>query len=86
MVLADTSYTSQPDRSSFTYTFNLPQLKGGIGQITVDAQCNKFGSRSGTLMLTRMQVPPGTVVSSSPNSRHFNPQKQGHFRLLLSLR
>ncbi len=42
-VLADTYYTSQPDRSSFTYTFSLPQLKGGIGEIIVELQhlCQK---------------------------------------------
>lgn len=63
-VHTSTSYTSQPDRSSFTYNFNLPKLKEAIGEITVDTQCNQFGSRSGTLMLTRTQGPPDALVSS----------------------
>ena len=63
-VLSDSSYTSQPDRSSFTYSFSLPQLKGSIGEITVDVKCNQFGSRSGILMLTRTQAPTVALVSS----------------------
>ncbi len=49
-VLIDKTYTSQPDRSSFTYRYNLPQLKGSSGEIRADAQCSQFGSRSGILM------------------------------------
>jgi hypothetical protein len=56
-ILADTSYISQPDGSSFTYNFSLPQLKGSVGEISVEAKCNQFGSRSGILMLTRTQAP-----------------------------
>jgi hypothetical protein len=60
MVLADSSYTSQPDSSSFTYNFSLPQLKGSVGEISVEVKCNQFGSRSGILMLTRTQAPNET--------------------------
>jgi len=56
----NTSYTSQPDKSSFTYRYNLPQLKGSSGEITVDAQCCLFGSRSGTLVMS------GTPASLTP--------------------
>ena len=63
-ILADSSYTSQPAGSPFTYYFSLPQLKGTAGEITVDVTCNQFGSRSGTLMLTRTQVPNATQESS----------------------
>ena len=61
-VLVDTSYTSQPDRSSVTYRYNLPQLKGTGGVINVDAQCSLFGSRSGTLTLS------GAPASGTPDS------------------
>jgi len=84
-VLTDTSYTSQPDRSSFTYNFNLPQLKGGIGEITVDAQCNQFGSRSGTLMLTRTQVPHDTLVASDAQQPTSLPTKAGALPLVAVL-
>jgi hypothetical protein len=60
MVLADSSYTSQPDGSSFTYNFSLPQLKGSVGEISVEVKCNQFGSRSGVLMLTRTLAPTET--------------------------
>jgi hypothetical protein len=60
MVLADSSYTSQPDGSSFTYNFSLPQLKGSVGEISVEVKCNQYGSRSGILMLTRTQAPTET--------------------------
>jgi len=59
-ILADSSYTSQPDGSSFTYNFSLPQLKGSVGEISVEVKCNQFGSRSGILMLTRTQAPTET--------------------------
>jgi hypothetical protein len=63
--LIDKSYTSQPDRSSFTYRYNLPQLKGSIGEVRADVQCNWFGSRSGTLMVTQ-NLTLGTPGSSYP--------------------
>jgi len=68
-VLVDKSYTSQPNRSSFTNRYNLPQLKGSIGEIRVDVQCSQFGSRSGTLMLTRTLTPrtPGSATTSAPS-------------------
>jgi hypothetical protein len=59
-VLIDKSYTSQPNKSAFTYHYNLPQLKGSSGEIKVDVECNIFGSRSGTLTLG------GTPVSGAP--------------------
>ena len=64
-VLIDKSYTSQPDRSSFTYRYNLPQLKGSIGEIRMDAQCSQFGSRSGTLTMSANPA-PGTTTSALP--------------------
>jgi hypothetical protein len=63
-VLIDKSYTSQPDRSSFTYRYNLPQLKASTGEIRVDAQCNLFGSRSGTLTLSANPAPVNTASAS----------------------
>jgi hypothetical protein len=64
-VLIDKSYTSQPDRSSFDYLYNLTQLNESIGEIRVDVQCNHFGSRSGTLTVTRTPT-PGTPGSAYP--------------------
>lgn len=64
-VLIDKSYTSQPDRSSFTYRYNLPQLKGSSGEIWVNAQCSQSGSRSGTLSMSENPA-PGTTASASP--------------------
>ena len=64
-VLIDKSYTSQPDRSSFSYRYNLPQLKASSGEIRVDAQCVQFGSRSGTLTLSANPAPV-TTASASP--------------------
>jgi hypothetical protein len=61
-VLADNSYTSQPDPSTFIYRYNLPQLKGGSGEIQVTATCNMFGSRSTTLMLPSASVPGNTGI------------------------
>jgi hypothetical protein len=60
MVIADSSYTSQPDGSSFTYNFSLPDLKESVGETLVEVKCNQFGSRSGILMLTRTQAPTET--------------------------
>jgi hypothetical protein len=67
-VLIDQSYTSQPDPSSFTYRYNLPQLKGSSGEIRVDAQCSLFGSRSGTLTLTASSAAaaPGAAIPAIP--------------------
>ncbi len=84
-VLADTSYTSQPDRSSFTYNFNLPQLNGSTGEITVDVQCNQFGSRSGTLMLESTQPPSGTPGSSDTQTPVPFPTKAGALPLVAIL-
>jgi hypothetical protein len=63
-VLIDKSYTSQPDRSSFSYRYNLPQLKGSSSEIRVDVQCSQFGSRSGTLTPSANPA-PGTAASAS---------------------
>ncbi len=63
-VLIDKSYTSQPDTSSFTYRYNLPQLKGSSGEVTVDVQCSLFGSRSGSLIMSgtpALVAPAGAV-------------------------
>jgi len=73
-VLIDKSYTGQPDRSSFTYRYNLPQLKGSSGDIRVDTQCSQSGSRSGTLTLRAAPaaaapgsaVPAATAAAKSP--------------------
>lgn len=51
IVLVDQTYTSQPDKSAFTYHYNLPQLTEKTGEITVDVECNVFGTRSGTIIL-----------------------------------
>ena len=50
-VLVSQSYTSQPGKSVFTYRYNLPHLKEKSGEITVDVECNVFGTRSGTIIL-----------------------------------
>jgi hypothetical protein len=63
-VLVDQSYTSQPDKSTFTYRYNLPQLNGSSGEIRVDAQCNTIGSRTGTLSLAAPT--PGVPASATP--------------------
>ena len=65
-VLIDQSYASQPDASTFTYRYNLPQLKGSSGEIRVDTECNIGGSRSGTLTLgaTPVAGTPGGASSS----------------------
>jgi hypothetical protein len=67
-VLADTSYTSQPDKSSFKYRYNLPQLKESSGEIRVNAQCSQFGSRSGTLIPGAVSSPvtPGSEIPAAP--------------------
>jgi len=64
-VLIDKSYTSQPDKSAFTYRYNLPQLKGSTGEIKVDVECNIIGSRSGTLTLGGTPA-LGAPVSADP--------------------
>jgi hypothetical protein len=63
-VLVSQSYTSQPGKSAFTYRYNLPQLKEKSGEITVDVECNVFGTRTGTIILgapTVTKVPAGTT-------------------------
>jgi hypothetical protein len=63
-VLVSQSYTSQPGKSAFTYRYNLPQLKEKSGEITVDVECNVFGTRTGTIILgapTVAGVPAGTT-------------------------
>ena len=66
-VLINKSYTSQPDASSFTYRYNLPQLKGSSGELTVDVQCSLSGSRSGTLIMGGLRHPyPRQVLPLLP--------------------
>ena len=65
-VLTAQSYTSQPDKSAFTYRYNLPQLKGSSGEIRVDTECNIGGSRSGTLTLGATPV-AGTPGGAPPS-------------------
>jgi hypothetical protein len=76
-VLIDTSYTSQPDKSSFTNRYNLPQLKGSTGVVRVDVGCNIIGSRSGTLVLTRTQVPDGNQSTPGAQQPAASPTKAG---------
>jgi hypothetical protein len=64
-VLADQSYTSQPDQSVFTYHYNLPQLTEKRGEITADVECNVFGARSGSLMLVGPTV-TGVAAVTTP--------------------
>jgi hypothetical protein len=64
-ILVNKSYTSQPDRSSFTYRYNLPQLKGSSAEIRVDVLCILFGSRTGTLIF-RPTPPAATAPAKSP--------------------
>ena len=64
-VIADKFYTNQPDRTSFTYRYNLPQLRGSRGEIQATAQCSLFGSRSGTIVLGA-NPDAGTASSASP--------------------
>ena len=84
-VLSDTSYTTQPDISDFNYSYFLPGLKGSDGQITVDAECNIFGSRSGTLMLTGTQVPVDARLPSDPQQPTPLPTKSGTLPFLAIL-
>jgi len=60
-VLVNQTYTSQPDKSAFTYVYHLPQLEGSAGEVTADAECSLVGSRSGTLYLV------GTTVAGTPD-------------------
>lgn len=64
-VLVEQSYTSQPDKSTSTYRYNLPQLKGTGGEVRVGVECNIFGSRSGTLTLAATPA-PGATGSQAP--------------------
>lgn len=85
MVLIDTSYTNQPDISDFNYSYFLPGLKGSAGEITVDAECNLFGSRSGTLILTRTEVPVDTQFHSDSQQPAPSPTKSGTLPFLAIL-
>ena len=82
-VLIDKSYTSQPDRSSFTYRYNLPQLKASSGEIRMDAQCNLFGSRSGSLTLSANPAP--TTTSASPAAPAPTKSPVGVFVVLVAV-
>jgi hypothetical protein len=84
-VLIDKSYTSQPDKSSFTYHYSLPELKGGVGEIKVNAVCNMIGSRSGTLMLTRTQVPGVSQATTGSQPPTASPTKAGALPVLALL-
>lgn len=66
-VLVDKTYSSQPDRSPFTYSYNIPQLKGSNAEIRVDVQCSVFGSRTGTLMLRAIPsaAAPGSATPAA---------------------
>jgi hypothetical protein len=69
-VLIDQSYTRQPDKSAFTYRYNLPQLKGSSGEITINVECNLIGSRSATISLagTPSSGAPGSTVPAPPKT------------------
>lgn len=70
-VLVDQTYTSQPEKSAFTYRYSVPQLKEKSGEITVDVDCNVFGTRSDTIMLvgpTVAGVPAGTTPAATQAS------------------
>jgi hypothetical protein len=70
-VLVSQSYNSQPGKSAFTYRYNLPQLKEKSGEITVDVECNVFGTRTGTIILgapTVAGVPAGTTPAPTQAS------------------
>lgn len=84
-VLIDKSYTSQPDKSSFTYRYNLPQLKGSTGEIKVNTVCNLIGSRSGTLMLTRTLVPGGAQSTPGTQPSTASPTKAGPLPIIALL-
>ena len=56
-VLIEKSYTSQPDKVSFTYHYSLPQLDRNKGDVMVNAQCNMVGSRSEPSLWVRRLVP-----------------------------
>lgn len=82
-VLIDKSYTSQPDVSSFTFRYNLPQLKASSGVIRADVQCNLFGSRSGTLTLGAN--PASTTASASPAAPTATKSPVGVFVALVAV-
>lgn len=64
-VLIDKSYSSQPGKTSFSYRYDLPQLKGSSGEVIADARCSITGSRSGTLTLSGTTA-QGQSGSSTP--------------------
>lgn len=45
------TYTSQPEGTSFTYTYPLEAKKGDVLKVTAD--CNRFGSRTGELTISQ---------------------------------
>lgn len=48
-VLKTSTYTSQPDRSSFSYTYEVEGKSGN--ELTVTAGCSRFGSRSASITI-----------------------------------
>lgn len=48
-VLKTSTYTSQPDRSTFSYTYEIDGRSGD--ELTVTAGCNRFGSRSASITI-----------------------------------
>lgn len=47
--LEASTYTSQPERSTFSYTYEFDGKSGD--ELTVTAVCNRFGSRSASITL-----------------------------------
>jgi hypothetical protein len=68
-VVIEQSYTSQPAKSTFTYHYNLPQLKETSGEIRVDAECSILGSRSGTYKLPTAPALATPVGTGPPATR-----------------
>jgi hypothetical protein len=68
-VLIAQTYTSQPNKKAFTYRYYLPQLKGRVGEIRADVECNIVGARSGTLYMV------GTTVAGTPGAATPSPTK-----------
>ena len=53
------------------------RLKGSTGVVRVDVGCNIIGSRSGTLVLTRTQVPDGNQSTPGAQQPAASPTKAG---------
>jgi hypothetical protein len=83
-VLADNSYTSQPDPSAFTYRYNLPQLRGSSGEIQVTATCNLIGSGSATLMLSATPA-SGAATGASPAAPAPTKSPSGMFTAVVAV-